>query len=167
MINRSAITDESTNCFFKDFQCIVQKEIDERNIKIRKLVEGKQSDPPKTAKHKDKHPLHQSKVYQQMCDNCREYEELMKLSKFSLLITPSTENVEKDFSILTMILTELDKIMQLILIGLQNFDDNTWNSCWWLLWCQMQKNTKLYFKLFLELEIFVVLTFNLTIKKKN
>ena len=30
----------------------------------------------------------------------------------------------------------------------------------------MQKNNKLYLKLFLDLEIFVVLTFNLTIEKK-
>ena len=95
LINRSSITDESTYYFFKDFQCIVQKKIDERNTKVRKLVEGKQSDPSKIAKYKDKHPLHQSKVYQQMYDDCKEYEELMKLFKFSLLITPSTEKMFK------------------------------------------------------------------------
>ena len=37
-------------------------------------------------------------------------------------------NVERDFSILTKILTELDKIMQLVLLGLQNFDDDTWEK---------------------------------------
>ena len=106
MIDKSAITDESIDCFFKDFQRVVQKEIDERNAKIRKLVESKQLDPSKIAQYKDEYPLHQSKVYQQMYDDRKEYEELMKLFKFSLLITPSTANVERGFSVLTMMLTK-------------------------------------------------------------
>lgn len=129
LINRSTITDESINYFFKDFQCVIQKEIDERNVKIRKLVESMQSDTSKITQYKDEHPLCQSKVCKQMYDDCKADEtELMKLCKFSLLITPSMANVERGFSILTKILTELDKIMQLVLLGLQNFDDDTWEK---------------------------------------
>lgn len=137
LIDSSAITDESIDSFFKDFRYAVQKETDERNAQIRKLVENKQLDPSNIAQYKDEHPLHQSKVYRNMYGDRREYKELMKLFKFSLLIPPSTANVERGFSMLTMMLTKqrnllspssIDKIMRLIWLGPQNFDDETWEK---------------------------------------
>ena len=59
----------------------------------------------------------------------------MHLFKFSLLIPPNTANVEQGFSVLNLLSTKqrnrllpenLDKLMQLILLGPDSFDDETW-----------------------------------------
>ena len=66
-----------------------------------------------------------------------EYPELMILFKFSLLITPSTANVERGFSVLGLLATKqrnclspstLDKLMRIILIGPEKFNDSTWKT---------------------------------------
>ena len=66
-----------------------------------------------------------------------EYPELMILFKFSLLITPSTTNVERGFSVLGLLATKqrnclspstLDKLMRIILIDPEKFDDSTWKT---------------------------------------
>ena len=72
-----------------------------------------------------------------MCAYRNEYEELFRLFKSSLLITPSTANVERGFSVLTLMLSKqrnllspnsIDKIMRLVLLGPQKFDDATWEQ---------------------------------------
>ena len=63
-----------------------------------------------------------------------EYGELFRLFKISLLITPSNANVERDFSVLILMLSKqrnlfgpnsIDKIMRLVLLGPQKFYDAT------------------------------------------
>ena len=63
------------------------------------------------------------------------YPELMKLLKLALLITPSTANVERGFSVLTLLVTKhrnslapksIDRLMRLVLLGPNTFDDRTW-----------------------------------------
>ena len=72
-----------------------------------------------------------------MCAYCNEYEELFRLFKSSLLITPSTANVERGFSVLTLMLSKqrnllslnsIDKIICLVLLGPQKFDDAMWEQ---------------------------------------
>ena len=61
----------------------------------------------------------------------------MILFKFSLLITMSTANVERGFSVLGLLATKqrnclsqstLDKLMRIVLLGPENFDDGTWET---------------------------------------
>ena len=62
---------------------------------------------------------------------------MMEIFKFSLLITPSTANVERGFSVLALLSTKqrnslspesLDMLMHLVLIGPKKFDDETWEE---------------------------------------
>ena len=66
-----------------------------------------------------------------------EYPELMILFKFSLLITPSTTNIKRGFSVLGLLATKqrdclssstLHKLMRIILLGPEKFDDRTWET---------------------------------------
>ena len=61
----------------------------------------------------------------------------MKLFKLSLLIPPSTANVERRFLVLTILHTKycnsllpnsLDKLMQLVLRGAPTLSDETWEG---------------------------------------
>ena len=61
----------------------------------------------------------------------------MILFKFSLLITMSTANIERGFSVLGLLATKqrnclsqstLDKLMRIVLLGPENFDDGTWET---------------------------------------
>ena len=61
----------------------------------------------------------------------------MILFKFSLLITMSIANVERGFSVLGLLATKqrnclsqstLDKLMRIVLLGPENFDDGTWET---------------------------------------
>ena len=60
-----------------------------------------------------------------------QYPELMKIFKLALLITPSTANVDRGFSVLMLLhtkqrnslaVTSLDKLMRIILLGPENID---------------------------------------------
>ena len=62
------------------------------------------------------------------------YPDFMKLFKLSLLIPPSAVNVEKGFSVLTMLHTKyrnilssnsLDKLMRFVLLGAPTFSGET------------------------------------------
>ena len=66
-----------------------------------------------------------------------EYPELMILFKFLLLITPSTANVERGFSVLGLLATKqrnylsrstLGKLMRIVMLGPEKFDDRTWEK---------------------------------------
>ena len=66
-----------------------------------------------------------------------QYADLLLLFKLSLLITPSTANVERCFSVLTLLATKqrnslspstLDKLMRITLLGPTKLDDTTWET---------------------------------------
>ena len=66
-----------------------------------------------------------------------QYPDLLILFKLSLLITPSTANVERGFSVLTLLAAKqrkslspstLDKLMRITLIGPPKLEDSTYET---------------------------------------
>ena len=106
LINLQEITDECIDRFFDDFDRFVKKEEDKRNADIRSLVNTKELEPNKIVQYKDDHPIVASKIYKLMFLEHEQYDQLLKIFKFSLLITPSTANVERGFSVLTLLATK-------------------------------------------------------------
>ena len=85
--------------------------------------------------YKDEHPISPNKVYQALYLEKDRYPDLLRLFKLSMLTPPSTANVEREFSVLALLSTKqrnclkpenLDKLLRLILIGPDWFDDATW-----------------------------------------
>ena len=106
---------------------------DQQNEEVKQLVkEGKIKNPEN---YKDEHPISANKVYQAMYLEKDRYPDLLRLFKFSMLIPPSTANVERGFSVLALLSTKqrnrlkpenFEKLMRLILIVPDWFDDATW-----------------------------------------
>ena len=87
--------------------------------------------------YKDEHPVKVDRVYADMYVDKETYPSMMKLLKFALLITPSTVNVERGFSILTLLCKKqrnrlspknIDHLMRIILLGLEKIEDTVWES---------------------------------------
>ena len=115
----------------------MRREEDKRNEEIRKLIENKNLQSGKAAQYKEDHPIAPSDIYETLMKERSEYPELMILFKFSLLITPSTTNIKRGFSVLGLLATKqgdclspstLDKVMRIILLGPEKFDDRTWET---------------------------------------
>ena len=70
------------------------------------LVKKKSLDPNKTSQHKEDHPIMVPTIYKSVFLERDHYPELLKLLKYSLLITPSTANFEQAFSILALLVTK-------------------------------------------------------------
>ena len=109
--------------FFRDFKSLLQRENDNQNAEIAKLISKKELAPNKVSIYKESHPISPVSIYKEMFKSRYQYEALVKLFKFSLLITPSTANVEYGVSVLTLHSTELynslvpktlNKLMRLI-----------------------------------------------------
>lgn len=84
----------------------------------------------------DEHPVALKSVYADLYANKEFYPEMIKLLKLTLLITPSTANVERGFSVLTMLVTKqrnslsthnIDHLMRIVLLGPDDFHDTTWD----------------------------------------
>ena len=89
---------------------------------------------------KREHPLLPADIFKAMSKNTHLYPDFMKLFKLSLLILPSTANVEGGFSVLTMLHIKycnsllpnsLNKLMRLVLLGAPTLSDETWKA-WWI-----------------------------------
>ena len=87
--------------------------------------------------YKHEHPLLPTDIFKAMSKNTHLYLDFMKLFKLSLLIPPSTANVERGFLVLTMLHTKycnsllpnsLYKLMQLVLLGAPTLSDETWEG---------------------------------------
>ena len=85
--------------------------------------------------YKEEHPISASDVYVELYEDRTQYLPVMKLFKLSLLITPSTANVERGFSTLNLLHTKqrnslsvqsLDYLMRLVLLGEEKYDDEKW-----------------------------------------
>ena len=103
----------------------MRREKDQRNEEIRKLTENKKLQPGKVAQYKEDHPNAPSDLYKTLMKKRSEYPELMILFKFSLIITPSTANIERGFSVLGPLATKqrnclspstFDKLMRIVLL---------------------------------------------------
>ena len=78
----------------------MRREEDKRNEEIRKLIENKKLQPGKAAQYKEDHPTAPSDIHETLMKERSEYPELMILFKFLLLITPSTTNIKRGFSVI-------------------------------------------------------------------
>ena len=115
----------------------MQREEDKANEETQKLIENKKLQPGKVAQYKEDQPIPPSEIYKTLTEERSEYPELMTLFKFSLLITPSTANVKRGFSVLVLLATKqrnclspstLDKLMRIVLLGPEKIDDRTWET---------------------------------------
>ena len=83
------------------------------------------------------HSMLTSDVYSRMYVNSEQYSEFMKLFKISLLITPSTANVERGFSALNLIRTKqrnqltvqsLERLLRINLLGPKVLDEEVYET---------------------------------------
>ena len=83
------------------------------------------------------HSILLSDVYSRMYINSKQYLEIMKLFKLSLLITPSTANVERGFSALNLIHTKqknwlavqsLERLLCINLVGPKVLDEKVYGT---------------------------------------
>ena len=104
----------------------MQIEIGNWNNEITKLILKKELAPNKMSSYKESNPISPVSIYKEMFKSRYQYEVLLKLFKFSVLITPSTASVEHGFSVRTLLSTKLqnslapktlNKLMRLILTG--------------------------------------------------
>ena len=78
-----------------------------------------------------------SDVYSQMYVNSKQYPEIIKLFKLSLLVTPSTANVERGFSALNLIHTKqrnwlvvqsLERLLHINLVGPKVLEEEVYET---------------------------------------
>ena len=83
------------------------------------------------------HSMLTSDVYSRLYVNSEQYSEFMKLCKLSLLITPSTANVERGFSALNLIRTKqrnrlavqsLERLLRINLVGPKVLDEEIYET---------------------------------------
>ena len=73
------------------------------NAAIRELVRTKQLESHKVESYKEEHPVSLDTVFRDIYTEKDDYAELLNLLKFALLITPSIANVERGFSVLSLL----------------------------------------------------------------
>ena len=136
VLNRM-VDDETIRSFFEDFKSSVAREEKKRNNEIKMLVQLGKLKAAHVDEYKDEHPIKLDRVYADMYVDKETYPSMMKLLKFALLITPSTANVERGFSILTLLCTKqrnrlspknIDRLMRIILLGPEKIEDAVWES---------------------------------------
>ena len=132
------ICDNETRLFFyEDFDLAKKEAAEKQNKLILELIRKKELKAEDVKTYKREHPLLPTDVYKAMSKNTYLHPDFMKLFKLSLLIPPSTANVERGFSVLTMLHTKycnslspnsLDKLMRLVLLGPPTLSDETWEG---------------------------------------
>ena len=104
-------------------------------LKDSKLIQEKKLKLENIDQFKEENSISPKSVYASLIKERVEYPDLSVLLKLSLLITLSTANVERGFSVLIMLATKqqnslgpstLDKLMHLILLGPPKLDDTTY-----------------------------------------
>ena len=137
IIVKLGLSQDEIRSFFSDFDAEVLREEDKKNEGIQKLIENQKFQLGKVAQYKEDHPIVPSDIYKTLMKERSEYPELMILFKFLLLITPSTANVERGFSVLGLLATKqrnylsrstLGKLMRIVMLGPEKFDDRTWEK---------------------------------------
>ena len=133
------IWDNETRLFsYEDFLIWKKNEVAEKqNRLILELTRKKEVKAKDVETYKREHPLLPADFYKAISKNTHLYPDFVKLFKLSLLIPPSTVNVERGFSVLAMLHTKyfkslspnsLDKLMQLVLLGAPTLSDEAWEN---------------------------------------
>ena len=94
------IPEDVIKLFFKNFESLMERENDDHNTEIAKLISKKDVAPIKVSSYKENYLISAVSIYQEMFKRRHQYETLKKLLftiNFSLLIIPSTANVERGF----------------------------------------------------------------------
>ena len=82
----------------------------------------------------EEHPIKTEEVYEKMYEDHHQWQPIMKLLKLSMLINLITANMERGFSMLTLLHTKqrngltpssLDQLMQIMLLGPQRLDNKS------------------------------------------
>ena len=85
--------------------------------------------------YKEEHPVASDMIYGGLFSEREQYPQIMKLFKLSLLITPSTANMERGFSVLNLVHTKqrnrlavksLDMLMRIVLVGPKKLDGDVY-----------------------------------------
>ena len=118
-------------CFFDAFSISVKRAEKKINENISLQVKNGSLSVNKIDVYKEEHPVASDILYEELFNEREQYPE-MKLFKLSLLITPSTTNMERCFSLLNLVHTKqrnllsgksLDMLMQLVLVGPKKIND--------------------------------------------
>ena len=134
--------------FYEDFDLAKNEAAEKRNRLFLELIRKINCSWSSSAKKKElkaedvetynrEHPLLSVDIYKAMSKNTHLYPDFMKLFKLSLLTAPSTTNMRRGFSVLTMLHTKyrsslspnsLDKLLRLVLLGAPILSDKTWEG---------------------------------------
>lgn len=99
------------------------------------ITEDGKFDFKKVTQCKEDHSIPRDLIHALMIDDWDLFEEIIKLFKFLLLIPPSTANVERGFSVLTLLVTKLpssispqniNQLMCLVISGPDQMLDEIW-----------------------------------------
>ena len=127
--------EQSVLCFFDDFSKSVKRAEKKRNENIALLVKNGSLLVNNIDAYKEEHPVASDVIYGELFSEREQYPQIMKLFKLSLLITPSTANVERGFSMLNLVHTKqrnrlavksLDLLMRIVLVGPKRLDDDVY-----------------------------------------
>ena len=105
-LSNEAVDEQTAQTFFTDFDNSVKREEDCQNKEIRMLVLSGKLKANQVESYKEDHPVALDKVYADLIVDKESYPDLVKLLKYVLLVTPSTANVKRGFSVLTLLATK-------------------------------------------------------------
>ena len=115
ILSTDICNNETRLFFYEDFDLAKneaaekQNKFEKRNRLILELIRKKELKAEDVETYKHEHPLLPADIYKAMSKNTHFYPDFMKLFKLSLLIPPSIANVERGFSVLTMLHTKYCK----------------------------------------------------------
>ena len=109
-IHKIQLNDDIIMSFFTDFHAEVKREGELCNSKIRKFIQEKKLKPENINQFKEESLISPENVYASLMKERVQYPDLLALFKLPLLITPSTANVERSFSALTLLATKQQNI---------------------------------------------------------
>ena len=137
MLSTDICDNETQLFFYEDFDLAKNEAAEKKNRLILELIPKKELKPEDVKTYKHEHPLLPPDIYKAISKNSHLYSDFIKLFKLSLLIPPSAANVERGFSVLTMLHTKyrnsllsnsLGRLMRLVLLGAPTLSDETWEG---------------------------------------
>ena len=137
LLSAKLVENNQLDIFFEDFDKAVEMLEKKRNEEIASWVKSGRLSAQTVDSYKDENPLQIEKIYGTLVETRDQYPDIVKLFKLSLLITPSTANVERGFSVLTLLhtkqrnspsLASLEKLMRIVLQGPEKLNDETYET---------------------------------------
>ena len=126
---------QSASYFLEDFNLSLGKLERKRKEEVFCMIKDGKLSSLSVDKYKCEHPIPPDHIYKDMFSSHEQYPQIIQVFKLSLLVPPSTANVERGFSILNLVHTKqrnrlavnsLDRLLRLVLVGPQKLDDDTY-----------------------------------------